>query len=330
MTWSMLIFLLVASSCSKDEYFGPVTVKAPMDEVQALDSVLLIGCEGNFQLGNASLSRFNIHEDQVENDVFSRVNGYVPGDVLQSLYRKGDSVFMVMNNSGLIRVLDKVNLKEIHVMEGFNSPRHIIRANKDFYVVTDYGSALLQLIKATDLSTLRSVATAEWTEGMAVINNLLSVAAMSDSSLWIYSLPAMELQEIHQLKVAPRFVMQVDTAVYIAGSGAQSSEILKLNADGLTSVATLIPKLNGCAFYEGKFYVLTGKDVLLINLEGTEIQRFEHDVNTPYSIYVDYSGIYITDVKDFISKGEVRRYGLNFSLMNTMETGFIPQAMLGF
>ena len=66
--------------------------------------------EGNFRGGNGSLSFFSYDSMKIFNDLFYNVNGRPLGDVPNSILLKEDKVYIVVNNSGNIEVIDQTSL----------------------------------------------------------------------------------------------------------------------------------------------------------------------------------------------------------------------------
>lgn len=86
---------------------------------------LFITCEGNFMYGNASLSYYNIEERKVENRVFRRANGADLGDVAQSMTIHDGRGYVVVNNSGIVFIIDPDTFVITGTIEGLTSPRYI-------------------------------------------------------------------------------------------------------------------------------------------------------------------------------------------------------------
>lgn len=86
---------------------------------------LFIANEGNFQYGNATLSYYDPTTDEVQNDVFLRVNGMKLGDVAQSVTVYDDKAWIVVNNSHVIFAIDAETGVEKGRIENLTSPRYI-------------------------------------------------------------------------------------------------------------------------------------------------------------------------------------------------------------
>ncbi len=92
---------------------------------------LFICNEGQFQFGNGSLSFYVPENNEIQNEVFQRANGYKPGDMIQSMTIAGNRGWIVVNNSGVIFAIDPVTFKEKGRITGLTSPRYIHFVSND-------------------------------------------------------------------------------------------------------------------------------------------------------------------------------------------------------
>lgn len=144
-----LSFILIFFSGCKEE-----PVITPVPEISE-EGIFLVN-EGNFTFGNGSLSYLDLGENKIYNQVFFNVNGFPLGDVPQSLFLKGDSLFIVVNNSGKIVVMDINDFKHINTIDGLVSPRYILPTKgKEAYVSDLYNNN----ITVIDLETLQKTST---------------------------------------------------------------------------------------------------------------------------------------------------------------------------
>lgn len=86
---------------------------------------VFIACEGNFMYGNGSLSFYHKEDQKVSNQLFYARNNVPLGDVIQSLSREGDYLYIVVNNSGKIMVADAGTVEFKGSITGLVSPRHM-------------------------------------------------------------------------------------------------------------------------------------------------------------------------------------------------------------
>ena len=83
---------------------------------------LFIMNEGNFRSGNASLSYYDPDSMKVENYVFYRTNGIKLGDVAQSMTIRDSLGYLVVNNSGIIFVINVIRSSSSARYRGLVSP----------------------------------------------------------------------------------------------------------------------------------------------------------------------------------------------------------------
>lgn len=98
---------------------------------------LFITCEGNFTSDNATLSYYDPAARRVENEVFLRANGMKLGDVAQSMTIRGEKGYVVVNNSGVVYVIDTRTFRVTGLIEGVVSPRYLHPVNDTTAYLTD-------------------------------------------------------------------------------------------------------------------------------------------------------------------------------------------------
>ncbi|MDX5320561.1 MAG: YncE family protein, partial [Bacteroidota bacterium] len=123
--------------------------------------------EGNFQWGNASIHRYDpkskSYDDQ---DLFSRVNQRPLGDVLQSGLVLENEIWMVVNNSGRIEVVNKSDFKLVKSFTDFLSPRYLCEIDPDRMLVSDLYLDSLTLFNRHTGKVLQRIALKGWSEQM--------------------------------------------------------------------------------------------------------------------------------------------------------------------
>lgn len=113
--------------------YGPL----PEEEFRESGRGVFITCEGNFMWGNASLSFYDPAARKVENEVFLRANGMKLGDVAQSMTLRGRRGYVVVNNSGVVYVIDTDTFRITGLIEGVVSPRYIHFPSDTTAYITD-------------------------------------------------------------------------------------------------------------------------------------------------------------------------------------------------
>ncbi len=101
---------------------------------------LLIVNQGNYTYSNASISFYDFNSKQTIHKAFFLINHFHIGDVAQSATIIDTNIFIVVNNSGKILVLNKNTFKYTATITGLTSPRYMQVVNDSLAYVTDlYG-----------------------------------------------------------------------------------------------------------------------------------------------------------------------------------------------
>lgn len=163
----VLILMVFLSACRKEK---------PLPEnVNTGSASILVLNEGNFMWANAGVDAYNLDSGTLQANVYQKVNGKPLGDVLQSGSIINGDVWLVVNNSGKIVVLDSQTLKEKYSITGLGSPRYAVKA-AGYIWVTDLYSGKILVRDATGKQLVKQIQTGVWTEQMIAIANNVWVA----------------------------------------------------------------------------------------------------------------------------------------------------------
>ncbi|MCR4591559.1 MAG: hypothetical protein K5672_00190 [Bacteroidaceae bacterium] len=147
----LLLALVLMAACSNSEAViepegsGPISPTNPV-----VDGGVLILCEGSFNAGNSSLSYYNPVDKTVENGVFRRINDAKLGDVGQSICIFDGTIYIAVENSGVIWALDEKTFKvkgrlTATADNNIINPRYIHKVYKDKAYVTDLYSPYINI-----------------------------------------------------------------------------------------------------------------------------------------------------------------------------------------
>ena len=134
--FTVLFTGLILCSCEKD----PTSPGSGV--VVKYDGAFIIN-EGGFNMGNSSLSFYSTDDEQVQNNIFKKINNEDLGDVVQSMTVIDSLGFIVVNNSNKIDVIDMATWKKIKQidMPANSSPRYLADGgNGKAYVTNLYGN----------------------------------------------------------------------------------------------------------------------------------------------------------------------------------------------
>lgn len=157
-----LLFSCGLTACDKEEGGGSSDPgkKDPEEIVTSGDGVFILN-EGNMNAGNASLSFYNPKTKEVQNGVFQRVNDRKLGDVGQSMTLYDKTVFIAVENSGIVWGIDTDNFKVKGQLEAkgtnITNPRYVHVVNAEKAYVSDLYSPYINIFNPKDLKYKGSI-----------------------------------------------------------------------------------------------------------------------------------------------------------------------------
>ncbi len=169
-----LLFLAVASCMDYDPFD-----KKPFN---INGNVLFITNEGNFQYGNASLSYYDMETRKVENDVFFRANGRKLGDVAQSMSIYDGNAYIVINNSGVVFVVDPRTLEILGGISNLTSPRYVHFVSNTKAYITDLYAPIITIFNP---ETLQKTGTID-TKGHKSTEQMVQYGKYVFTNCWSY------------------------------------------------------------------------------------------------------------------------------------------------
>lgn len=164
-----LSLLILSFSCSSDD-------DSHQQEPQgAYEEGILITNEGNFGQGNGTVSFVSNDFSYTEQKVFSKVNGTLLGDTVQSIGFHEDLAYIVVNNSQKIEVVNRYTFQSVATIDsGLMNPRFITFISGKGYVTNwgDGSNAEDDYVAVIDLETNTISSTIPVGEGPErIVNN---------------------------------------------------------------------------------------------------------------------------------------------------------------
>ena len=165
----ILVLCCWLAACKKDKP-DPASINVPGGTGK-----VYIVCEGNFGNGDATLYAYDPDRDSVYGDLYKGTNGQPLGDVFQSMQRIEGKLFLCVNNSDKVVVLDAAQLKLTGTI-AIPKPRYIlpVSANKA-YVSSLYGNNVYVIDPQTMMVTDTIKLPGQNPEGMCLYNNTVFV-----------------------------------------------------------------------------------------------------------------------------------------------------------
>lgn len=179
---ALIILCCFLASCVKDRPAGNTT-GTPTNK-----SGVYIACEGQFTVGNASLYLYKPLADSIFGDLYQNVNGQPLGDVLQSITAIDDKIFLAVNHSDKVVVLNASDLRTVATIT-VPSPRYILSVSSTKAYVSSLYHNKVYVLDLSSLTVTDSVTVpANNTEGLCSYGADVYVAAWDTSSKSIYKI----------------------------------------------------------------------------------------------------------------------------------------------
>lgn len=337
LVYTILGMLLILFSCKKDEV-GPQCKNCLENPIiPNSDSKILIINEGNFGFGNASISLYNSTTNTLNNNVFQQTNNYPLGDIAQSGVLIENKLYIVVNNSGKIEVLDKNNFTSIATITGLISPRYILPINNSKAYVSNIFSTQIQLLNLSNNSISGSITVASnWTEQMVLHNDTAYVCDMKNNSLLLINTTNNLFIDSIKMGIQPNsIVVDKNNKLWILCDGGFSTDfpkLIKFNPQTRTIEQTLIfNDMNSSPFdlsidgnKENLYFI--NNHVYKMNCSDNVLPTstwLSNNNQVFYGIGIDAfsNNIYISDAKDFVQNSSIYRYNQNGVLLHQFQSG---------
>ncbi len=327
-------------SCNKKEV-GPQCLSC-QESVSATTTDVLIGCEGNFGWGNASLSLYQPQSKTVSNQLFQNVNGFGLGDVLHSISEVNGDLYLVVNNSGKIEIIDTSNYESIGTINGFTSPRYLVAKNDNKGYCSDLYSGSIQIVDFSIKNIIGNITTNRWTEDLLIYEDYLY--ATTPDTNWVFKINTLTdvIEDTIIVGKSPNgIVLDKNNKIWILSSGGFNEAIPNLikynpNSDQIENTF-LFDNINQSP---SNLVINKNKDELFFLNNGLQSFAIEDNsiatnVLIPnngavfYGMNIDYNtgDFYITDAIDYVQQGKVYRYDAIFQPIDTFQVGIIPKAI---
>ncbi len=224
------------------------TLDAEYENLGEVDWRALVLAEGQFGYGTGSITGLGFN-GEVKQDLFRVVNNRTLGDVPQSITRIGDKLYIPINNSQKVEVIDANSFRSIETLkiDEASIPMHLVQISEDEALLTNQyfkGSSDLFII---DLKR---------NAGEPVVKRTIPLA-----------------HETYQAKV-------VGSKVFIGGSSLLVFDLDNITAEGKREVRGLDGSncsVNGftelCLDAQGKLWVITTNGVARVNTDTEKVEE---------------------------------------------------------
>lgn len=303
--------------------------------------------EGNFNQGNASLDFWDSDQEKLRSQVFKEVNGRPLGDVLHAMNTIDGHSYLIVNNAGKIEVIDPATLESQQVMDGFPSPRRILKVADGKAYVTNFtleGASEISIVDLQEHAISGSIAVDGWTERLVKAKNKVFVSQVKAGNLLVID-PKEDalLDTISLVKEVKHVAKDANGNLWALGNGGFEEKLPKLyQIDPASHAITKEFEFGSqqaspgnLAFNDARdrlFFI--NEDVYAMPIDASGLPADPIISGTDYNFYglgVHPKGdeIYLSDAIDYVQKGLIFRFDRNSgNRIDSFKSGIIPGKFL--
>lgn len=314
---------------------------------------ILVLHEGNFGVGNASVSFISNDLNEVQNGIFksvNEINGW--GDTAQSMAFSGDMAYIVINNSQKIEVINRYTFESVATIGGpgktdFLNPRFMVVVNGKGYV-TNWGDGtnpdddFVAVVNLENNTMESPIAVAEGPEKIVANENTVYVAHQGgfNQNNIISVINSANNEVATTVTVADRpNSLQLDNngGLWVLSGGnpvwtgnETAGQLDRINIANNTVDETLIfgetEHPGALSLEDGNLYYYLSGSIFKMGASATALPQTAVITGLNfYDMTVSNGRLYGIDAKDFSSNGSLEVYDLgNNSLLTSEEVSIIP------
>ncbi len=334
-----LIIIIFFHSCKK-EYNDIQT------QVQNTKGFFIVN-EGNFTWGNSSLSFYDEQTHRVNNDIFYKANQTVLGDVAMDMKIIHNRGFIVVNNSGLIYVVDPVTVKHLATIGNLTSPRYILPINDTLAYVSDLYSRYITVIHTTKLIKYSQIWVGSSTEAMIKVMNKVFVTSWSFKEK-VYVIDVLQHHVIDSIIVGKQpqsIVSDKHNNVWVLCDGGYPGNPIGQEAPSLWKINSQNHQVERSIYFPSSQY--SARSLVINFTKDTLAFIYKHiyhmainDTLLPPAPLISSSmqnfytlwyhplkpWLIVSDAKNYVANGDVLIYNLNGQQLYKFQSGVIPSA----
>lgn len=310
--------------------------------------------EGLFQQNNSSLTYFNWITSQNADELFEKKNFVGMGDTGNDLANYGDKIFVLMNNSHVMHVLNKRTgklIEQVHFQEnGIGSSPRYMAFHQGFLYVSAFNGYLYKL-DTNSVSVQDKIILGANPDFIVPVYNELWVAnsggliPQGDSTVSVVDLNT--FSEIDRIAVGtnPGSMAFDGNSVYVVSRGdfvSIPSRLIKFDAQTKSLQNSLTLDLSGVRYFDNRLFITTYdyanlsssiREIDPITLETISDNLIAHlPIQTLYGFYkmeVFGQKVYaVLDAKQYVHQGKVFILDDNFNLLFSFSVGLNPSKIV--
>lgn len=333
----LFVLIIILFSCKKNEDEAiPVNINK---------KGIFVVNEGNFTWANASLSFYDIAADKFYNDIFYEANAVPLGDVAFSMTTCNDRGYIVVNNSGIIYIVNLNDMKFSGKITGLTSPRYMLIVNDSLAYVSDLYDTRIAEINLYTNSISGYINLGCSSEFMCLKNGKVFVSSWSYRNM-VYSFDALTGNIIDSATVGKQpnsMVIDKNNNLWVlcdgcfSGSsyGEECPSMWCLNTSDLSEIRHFtFPVLSSsptrlCLNASNDTLGFINNGIFKMSIDDSFLPLsplIASGGKNFYGLAIDNSNgdIIVTDAKNYVANGEILIYSKTGQLKKTLNSGVNP------
>lgn len=341
----IVIALAPIFGCSPED-FGEVDISPPKPVTHPRG--LFVINEGLFNQGNGEITYINESTGEIVNSFFTSVNGYSPGDILMDAIVVDDDIYLSVNNSNLVYVLDnswKVKSK-IKIIQ----PRYLL-AGKSYVYVSSLYRPYIYLINREQLKLVDSIPVHRPLEQIMWVNGKLwgvhwstLASQLPNRFVMIVDTVAKALVDSIEVGKEPNsMVMDATGHVWVLCSGGYLQEeapsLWRINSQSFQA-QKILQFMQGddyptslCINFTGDTLFWIDKNIYALPTQNIIPQLiFQNGNDAYYNICPDsiHKTLWVCNAKDYLHQGDIIEIKTNGQIIKKYPVDIIPRKILFF
>jgi hypothetical protein len=342
---NIIFILLILVSCKKEE--PPVTVTP-----ETFKNGYLVLNEGLFQQNNSTLSWIDLSDNSITENIFSSINNRPLGDTGNDLKRYGGKVYIVLNGSSTVEVLNAQTLKSIQQInlvynQQPQQPRSIAFSGGKAYISSYDG--YINVLDTVSLTITNRIAVGNNPEGVVAFGDYLYVANSGglnfpnvDSTVFKINLNTLAIEQSFHVGANPRQLECDDQGnVYVVKQGnygTDPAELIFINTstNAVTNLgipATTLFKYDQMLYLSYYDFNAQFSSVKIYDLSTQALVNNSlipaGSVQTLYGVHAfDNGDVVCFDAQGFTNSGYLKKFDVNGSLLNTFSVALNPNKLI--
>lgn len=341
----LITLIILISGCKKDK-------PEETQDQTSLENGMLVLNEGLFQQNNSTLCWIDLTTQEVHQQIFLDQNDRPLGDTGNDMAQYAGKIYIVVNASSTIEVIDAKTLKSIKQIEmqhnGQGQQPRFIKFKDDKAYISSY-DGYVNILNTNSLEITQRIAVGQNPEGLDIFNNKLYVANSGglsfpdvDSTVYAIDLTTNTVTDTFVVGDNPGdLVTDQQGDIYVVKRGDYSasnpSELIRISSNGnVTNLglnASFLTKKEGTLYisyynYDTEVgsvssYDMLGETIITNNLiDGAQME-------TLYGVQPGNNGaIYAQDAMNFTNSGYIRAFNASGTITDSYNVGLNPTKII--